>query len=114
MRYCVDIDGTICTKQCELSGGNYLLSEPMRDRISFINSLYDDGHKIIYMTARGMGRHDNNAQKAIQDFYVLTAKQLGEWGCKYHQLFLGKPAADYYVDDKGVNDEKFFTDSFCA
>ena len=111
MTYVFDIYGTICTKQCELRGGNYLLSEPLTDRINKINSLYDAGHKIIYMTARGMGRHENNAQRAIQDFYILTAKQLGEWGCKYHELFLGKPSADYYVDDKGVNDEEFFTDS---
>ena len=111
MTYVFDIDGTICTKQCELRGGNYLLSEPLKDRIAKVNSLYDAGHKIIYMTARGMGRHENNPQRAIQDFYILTAKQLGEWGCKYHELFLGKPSADYYVDDKGVNDETFFTDS---
>ena len=62
------------------------------------------------MTARGMGRSNNNPHRAIQEFYILTAKQLAEWGCKYHHLFLGKPAADYYVDDKGVNDEAFFTD----
>ena len=29
-------------------------------------------------------------------------------GAKHHQLFLGKPSGDYYIDDKGVNDEDFF------
>jgi len=30
------------------------------------------------------------------------------WGCKYHQLFLGKPSGDFYIDDKGINDTDFF------
>ena len=26
--------------------------------------------------------------------------QLDIWGCKYHELVLGKPSADYYIDEK--------------
>jgi uncharacterized HAD superfamily protein len=106
--YVVDIDGTICTKSCELQGNDYTKSKPLRKRIEKINDLYDEGNKIIYMTARGMGRHNNNPLAAIQDFYIFTAKQLKNWGCKYHHLFLGKPSADVYIDDKGINDEDFF------
>tara|TARA_R110000824_G_scaffold5670_3_gene26041 strand:+ start:6179 stop:6511 length:333 start_codon:yes stop_codon:yes gene_type:complete len=109
MIYVFDIDGTICAKRCEVKGDDYKDSKPIVDRINKINSLYDDGHEIIYMTARGMGRHKNNPQAAIQDFYTLTSDQLAKWGCKYHLLFLGKPAADFYIDDKGINDEDFFT-----
>jgi len=109
MTYVFDIDGTICTKHCELKGDDYRDSEPFVDRIDKINKLYDEGHEIIYMTARGMGRHKNNPQAAIQDFYTLTAEQLEQWGCKYHLLFLGKPSAHFYIDDKGINDEDFFT-----
>ena len=90
--YVVDIDGTI------------------KERIEKINKLHEQGHEIIYMTARGMGRHSNNPQAAIQEFYAFTKSQLDEWGCKYDMLFLGKPAADFYIDDKGINDEDFFTD----
>tara|TARA_R110000824_G_scaffold25201_1_gene88004 strand:- start:205 stop:540 length:336 start_codon:yes stop_codon:yes gene_type:complete len=107
--YVIDIDGTICTKNCELRGSSYTESEPLQDRIHKINALYEEGNKIIYMTARGMGRHDNNPQAAIQEFYTFTEEQLSKWGCKYHHLFLGKPAADFYIDDKGINDEDFFT-----
>tara|TARA_B100000287_G_scaffold429995_1_gene484394 strand:- start:1102 stop:1434 length:333 start_codon:yes stop_codon:yes gene_type:complete len=110
MTYVFDIDGTICTKQCELQGGDYGKAEPLADRINKVNFLYDEGHTIIYMTARGMGRSDNNAAKAIQQFYSFTENQLKKWNCKYHHLFLGKPAADFYVDDKGIKDEDFFTD----
>ena len=57
MTYVFDIDGTICTKQCELQGDDYRGVEPLADRINKINSLYEQGNKIIYMTARGMGRN---------------------------------------------------------
>ena len=109
MTYVFDIDGTICIKQCEMQGSDYSEVEPIAKRIEKVNTLYDQGNQIIYMTARGMGRHKNNAQSAIQDFYAFTAQQLKDWGCKYHYLFLGKPAADFYIDDKGINDEDFFT-----
>jgi hypothetical protein len=55
-----------------------------------------------------MGRYKNNSAYATQDFYVLTADQLNEWGAKYHYLFWGKPAGDYYIDDKGVGVDDFF------
>ena len=38
----------------------------------------------------------------------LTQKQLDEWGIKHHELRLGKPFADIYVDDRGVSDGVFF------
>ena len=41
-------------------------------------------------------------------FYEFTAKQLSDWGVKYHQLFLGKPAGSLYIDDKGMRDIHFF------
>ena len=82
---------------------------PYKDRIKRVNDLYDEGNTIIYQTARGMGRNNNNPQIANEHFFSLTQQQLKQWGCKYHMLFLGKPAGDVYVDDKGINDESFFT-----
>ncbi len=38
----------------------------------------------------------------------MTEKQLKEWNVKYHALFLGKPAGDLYIDDKGIRDIDFF------
>ena len=104
--YVVDIDGTICTN----SNGNYENAKPLYDRISKINQLYNSGGTIIFQTARGMGRHNNKRDLAISDFYDFTKKQLDSWGVKYHQLFLGKPAGDRYIDDKGINDVEFFRD----
>ena len=110
MTYVFDIDGTLCTKAVDF---DYEESKPIEERIEAVNCLYDQGHTIIMQTARGMGRNNNNPQKAIEQFYAMTAEQLNQWGVKYHALFLGKPAGDIYVDDKGIRDEDFFRNKFC-
>lgn len=107
--YCIDIDGTICING-SCSSCKYEGSTPIKERIEKINQLYDEGNTIKYFTARGMGRHKDNADKAIRDFYALTKTQLDIWGCKYHELILGKPSADYYIDDKAIKDNEFFRD----
>lgn len=105
MKYVVDIDGTICDKP---EDSDYLSSTPQKDRIEIINRLYDEGHYIVYLTARGMGRHNNNSKLAESDFRYITELQLKKWGCKYHELFMGKPSGDVYIDDKGINANEFF------
>ena len=110
MRYCVDIDGTICTPTV---GRDYHKAEPWQDRIKVLNKLYDEGNYIIYFTARAMGRfadlpHSVASVKAKEVLFELTKQQLEEWGVKYHELIMGKPHADYFIDDKGVKDEDFF------
>jgi hypothetical protein len=104
MVYVFDIDGTICIN----SNSEYEKSVPLQDRIDKINQIFDDGHTVIFQTARGMGRSGNSAAYANKAFYEFTKKQLDSWGVKYHSLFLGKPAGDVYVDDRGVSDENFF------
>ena len=104
MTYVIDIDGTICTN----TNGNYEDAKPIVDRIKLINKLYDEGNKIIFLTARGMGRSGNSVAFAEKAFRELTEKQLKDWGVKYNQLFLGKPSGDIYIDDKGIKDENFF------
>ena len=41
--YCIDIDGTLCTK----SEDDYSKAIPFEERISTVNKLYDEGHEII-------------------------------------------------------------------
>lgn len=107
MKYVFDIDGTICDKPKD---SDYDNSVPKRDRIDEINKLYDEGNCIIYLTARGMGRYNNDADLAKARFYDITELQLKLWGCKYHKLILGKPSGDFYIDDKGINANDFFRD----
>lgn len=110
MKYVFDLDGTICTK----SSPNYKEAKPYRDRIQKINQLYEEGHTIIFLTARGMGRNNNDPVLAIEQFYSFTKQQLEEWGVKHHQLFLGKPSGDIYIDDRGISDEDFFRNEICS
>ena len=105
--YVIDIDGTICING-DCSSCKYEGSTPIYERIEKLNSLYDAGHIIKYFTARGMGRYKDNKEKAEEKFYNLTKMQLEIWGCKYHELILGKPSGDIYIDDKGMNANDFF------
>lgn len=104
MTYVFDVDGTICNSV----GADYRDSIPIYERIKVVNALYDGGHTIIFQTARGMGRSGNSIAYANTAFYEMTKLQLEEWGVKFHGLFLGKPAGDIYVDDKGIRDSDFF------
>lgn len=104
MTYVFDLDNTLC----KTTNSDYLNSEPIIERINFVNVLYTEGNRIVIYTARGMGSTDNNQHKAIQKYYSLTEKQLNTWGLKYHSLMLGKPSGDFYIDDKGVESENFF------
>ena len=110
MRYCVDIDGTICTPTV---GRDYHKAEPWQDRIKVLNKLYDEGNHIIYFTARAMGRFSGHShyiasEKAKEVLFDLTKQQLNDWGVKYHELIMGKPHADLFIDDKGINCDDFF------
>jgi len=104
MIYVFDIDGTICNN----SNGDYDNAKPFHDRIEKNNKLYDKGHMIIYFTARGMGRTNNNVLEAYKLFYNFTKEQLNNWKVRYHDLFMGKPNGDIYVDDKGTKDADFY------
>ena len=93
----VDIDETICKYEDERE---YPKAVPIRERIDKINKLYDDGHTIVYWTARG--------SVTKKDWAELTVMQLKEWGAKYHKVELGKPHYDLYIDDKSINSELYF------
>jgi hypothetical protein len=100
MIYIVDIDQTICHTPVIDGTHHYDKSIPLQHRIEEINKLYDQGHTIIYWTARG-------SSTGI-DWTELTTKQLNEWNCKFHEVRLGKPSYDVWIDDKAFNDKQFF------
>ena len=95
----VDIDGTVCTD----TNGNYAFAEPFVERINKLNLLYESGVTIIFMTARGMDSSGGDQQMAHAKYYKFTFDQLKAWGVKFHQLYLGKPKADLYIDDKAAS-----------
>tara|TARA_R100001594_G_scaffold136710_1_gene179220 strand:+ start:597 stop:896 length:300 start_codon:yes stop_codon:yes gene_type:complete len=97
MIYYVDIDETICRYEGERS---YPAAVPIQEHIDKINALYDEGHTVVYWTARG-------SVTGI-DWTELTKEQLQRWGAKHHDVKLGKPNYDIFIDDKAINTEVFF------
>jgi len=98
MRYCFDIDGTLCYTPNDTKGKpDYENAQPFPFMVEQVNRLYDEGNYIIMQTARG--------KSSGIDHTDLTKKQLGDWGYKYHELFpmFSKPTADIFIDDRGVN-----------
>jgi len=98
----VDIDETICETP---DSRNYKESRPIFENIEKVNSLYDKGHTIIYWTARGSGTG--------LDWKKLTEKQFADWNVKHHELRLGKPFYDLFIDDRNINAETFFKSARC-
>jgi len=96
LTYIFDVDKTIMNTQ----GSDYTMSVPFPGRIEKVNALYDQGHKIIYWTARG-------ATTKV-DWYYFTKGQLDHYGCKYHEFKTGKPHYDYWIDDKAINAKDWF------
>lgn len=92
MTYYIDIDDTICTLTAPL---DYASAEPIQKAVDKVNKLYEEGHTVIFWTARGT--------VSGKDYRSLTEWQLNNWGVKYHELKLGKPAYDVFIDDKNMN-----------
>jgi CMP-N-acetylneuraminic acid synthetase len=90
-RYCIDLDGVIAHIATNM---DYSLARPNLEIIQKVNTLYERGNYIIIFTARGT--------KTGIDWREITIGQLKDWGVKYHEFHLGKPWADYYIDDRNV------------
>jgi hypothetical protein len=93
--YCFDIDGVIASIT---PGNDYSQAAPLPENIKKINWLYENGNKIILFTARGT--------MTKIDWSETTIKQMKDWGVNYHQLQFGKPAADFYIDDRNLDINK--------
>jgi len=95
IRYCFDIDGTICSTNCE-----YKDAIPYQKVIDWINKKYDEGHNIELFTSRG--------KSSGIDWSDFTKEQIESWGVKHHKLTLGKPAYDIFIDDRAINNEEWY------
>jgi len=101
MKYCFDIDGTICNTPINPMDNklDYFNSIPFPFMVEQINKLFHEGNYIVIMTGRG--------RSSGIDWTKLTKTQLSNWGIKYHELepMFHKPVADLFIDDKGINVE---------
>lgn len=93
----VDIDETICQTP---DSRDYSQSVPIKENIEKINNLFDEGHTIVYWTARG--------SKSGLDWKQITENQFVSWGVKYHELKFKKPSYDMFICDKAINSLEFF------
>lgn len=93
--FCFDIDGVIATITQD---NDYNLAKPRQEMIDQINRLHASGHTIILNTARGF--------LTGIDWEITTIEQLNLWGVNYHKIYFGKPAADFYIDDKMLSMDK--------
>lgn len=93
--FVVDIDGVLATL---VPDNDYSRCQPMSENINIINNLYAAGHRIILFTARG-------SATGI-DWQATTRNQMIQWGVHHHILQFGKPAADFYIDDRFITIEE--------
>lgn len=99
--YVFDLDNTLCITQYVDGKPQYYSSVPIKDRIIKVNKLFDDNNIIIIETARGT--------MSGNDWFYFTLNQLKDWGLKFDHLRTNtKYVADYYIDDKAINDNEFF------
>jgi len=92
MQLIIDMDGTICTEEKTYSRS---LAKPKNGAIESINELYDNGHTIIIYSSRTWME------------YEITFEWLKKYGVKYHQLVMGKPIGDYWIDDRAIKFENW-------
>ncbi len=71
MIYYIDIDDTICTLSESM---NYGSATPIPKAIEKVNRLYEEGHRIVFWTARGT--------VSGKDWRQLTESQLISWEVK--------------------------------
>lgn len=87
MRLIIDLDGTICTEEKTFSRS---LAKPIAGAIEKINKLFSEGHTIIIYSGRSWQE------------YEMTTEWLKSNNIRYHQLILGKPIGDLWIDDRAT------------
>lgn len=90
--FAFDMDGVLATI---VAGNDYARAQPCPPGIALVNRLHAAGNRIVIYTARGSATG--------RDWSETTCDQLRRWGVPYHELRFGKPAADYYVDDRTIS-----------
>jgi len=87
MQIIIDMDGTICTEMRQFSR---CLADPKKGAVETINKLYEAGNTIIIYSSRTWVE------------YEMTVDWLKKYGVKYHQLLMGKPIGDVWIDDRAI------------
>lgn len=97
--FCFDLDMTLVYDL-------FKNPRPIQKNVDYCNYLYNNGAKIIIHTARGMLSKNRDTDIIRSTIVPEIEKILKDCGIKYDELIIGKPYADYYIDDKAISSYK--------
>ena len=101
LRICFDLDNTLVSfPKIE---NDYTSVEPITKNIEYLRYLKKFGHTIIIYTARRMKTHHGNVGKILYDIGKITFDTLEKFDIPFDEIYFGKPQADVYIDDLGLN-----------
>ena len=100
MRIVFDLDGVIC--ELKKPSESYADVIPKNDVIEKMRDLKEDGHYLIIHTGRHMRTCNGDVSKVIEKIGKITEDWLEKWKVPYDELIFGKPHADIYIDDLGI------------
>lgn len=98
-----DVDDTILTTV----NRDYENSQPKMEVIEGVREMKKAGWTIILNTARGMGRSNGNIESVRQEVIEEIEKFCTKYDVPYDSIQIGKPWAEYYVDDKALTPRQF-------
>jgi capsule biosynthesis phosphatase len=101
LRVCFDLDNTLVSYPKKT--GDYSSVEPINKNINFLKLLKELGHTIIIYTARRMKTHSGNVGAVTSDIGRVTFDTLDKFKIPYDEIYFGKPYANFYIDDLGIN-----------
>ena len=100
MRIVFDLDGVIC--ELKKPSQSYADVIPKNDVIEKMREMKEEGHYLIIHTGRHMRTCNGNVSKVIEKIGKITEDWLQKWNVPYDELIFGKPYADIYIDDLGI------------
>ena len=100
-RFCFDLDNTLVTLPA--IKGDYTSVKPIYHNIKFLKTLKENGHFIIIYTARKMRTFNSDVNKVKKNILKFTEEQLKEFQIPFDELIVGKPYANFYIDDLAIN-----------
>jgi len=100
-RFCFNLDNTLVTEP--FIKNNYSTVKPIIKNIEYLKFLKNLGHYIIIYTARQMNVYNGNIGLIMKDICKITYDTLEKYEIPYDEIYFGKPYADFYIDDLGIN-----------
>jgi capsule biosynthesis phosphatase len=101
LRICFDLDNTLVSYPDVQ--GDYATVKPNTKTIRICQYLKSLGYHIIIYTARRMKTHHGNIGACIADIGPITIETLNKFNIPYDEIHFGKPYADFYIDDLGLD-----------